>query len=125
MAMHVDNRVSRSLPSVMANLDPMSTLADPSRKKIFELLKRGPMHVALIAQQLPISRPAVSQHLKILKEAGLVLEAREGNRHDYSIDPKGLAAIQRWLDQFWGDALSAFKVEVDTSAASKKRRKRR
>lgn len=83
------------------------------------------MHVGRIAEQLPISRPAVSQHLKVLKEAGLVEEVREGNRHAYSIDPKGLAAMQRWLDQFWGDALSAFKDEAEKPAASRKRRKRR
>lgn len=109
----------------MANIDPLATLADPSRRRIFELLKSGPLHVGRIAEQLPISRPAVSQHLKVLKEAGLVQETREGNRHAYSIDPKGLAAMQRWLDQFWADALSAFKAEAETNATSKKRRKRR
>lgn len=107
----------------MTNLDPIATLADPSRKRIFELLKGGPMHVGRIAEQLPISRPAVSQHLKVLKDAGLVQEAREGNRHAYSIDPNGLAAMQRWLDEFWGDALSAFKAEAERSVAPKKRRK--
>ncbi|NLG77544.1 MAG: winged helix-turn-helix transcriptional regulator [Xanthomonadaceae bacterium] len=109
----------------MANVDPIATLADPSRKRIFELLKSGPLHVGRIAEQLPISRAAVSQHLKVLKEAGLVQEAREGNRNAYSIDPKGLAAVQRWLDQFWEDGLSAFKVEAEATARSKQRRKRR
>lgn len=109
----------------MANEDPIATLADPSRKRIFELLKSGPMHVGRIAEHLPISRPAVSQHLKVLKEAGLVQEAREGNRNAYSIDPRGLAAMQRWIDQFWGDALSAFKDQAETAASAKKRRKRR
>jgi len=109
----------------MANVDPIATLADPSRKRIFELLKSGPLHVGRIAEQLPISRPAVSQHLKVLKEAGLVQEAREGNRNAYSIDPKGLAAVQRWLDQFWEDGLSAFKAEAEATARSKQRRKRR
>lgn len=109
----------------MANEDPIATLADPSRKRIFELLKSGPMHVGRIAEHLPISRPAVSQHLKVLKEAGLVQEAREGNRNAYSIDPRGLAAMQRWIDQFWGDALSAFKDQAETTASAKKRRKRR
>lgn len=109
----------------MTNADPIATLADPSRKRIFELLKRGPMHVGRIAEQLPISRPAVSQHLKVLKEAGLVREAREGNRHAYSIDPHGLEAMQRWLDGFWSDALAAFKAEAETPAATKKRRRSR
>src|SRR5688572_2664137 len=109
----------------MANIDPIATLADPSRKKIFELLKAGPMHVGRIAEQLPISRPAVSQHLKLLKEAGLVQEAREGNRRAYSIDPNGIAKMQRWLDQFWGDALTAFKAEAEEPATSNKRSKRR
>jgi DNA-binding transcriptional ArsR family regulator len=107
----------------MTNHDAITTLADPSRRRIFELLKSGPMHVGRIADQLPISRPAVSQHLKVLKEAGLVQEAREGNRHAYSIDPQGVEALQRWLDQFWGDALSAFQVEAEEM--SKKGRKRR
>jgi DNA-binding transcriptional ArsR family regulator len=108
----------------MTNQDDLiATLADPSRRRIFELLKAGPMYVGRIADQLPISRPAVSQHLKVLKDAGLVQETREGNRHAYGIDPKGLEALQRWLDQFWGDALTAFQVEAES--VSKNRRKRR
>ena len=109
----------------MANADPISTLADPSRRKIFEMLRRGPQHVGRIAEQLPISRPAVSQHLKVLKEAGLVQETQEGNRRAYSIDPQGLVAMQRWLDEFWVDGLSAFKVDAEAHAPSKKRSKRR
>lgn len=66
-----------------------------------------------IARDLPVSRPAVSQHLKVLKEAGLVHDEADGTRHVYSIDPQGLGALRRWLDQFWGDALEAFAAEVE------------
>ena len=66
-----------------------------------------------IAERLPVSRPAVSQHLKVLKEAGLVTDRPEGTRRVYHIDPKGLAAIRRWLDQFWDDALAAFAAEIE------------
>lgn len=74
------------------------------------------MPVGEIARGLPVSRPAVSQHLKVLKGAGLVREEAQGTRHVYSIDPKGLGAIRRWLDQFWDDALSAFASEAERDA---------
>jgi DNA-binding transcriptional ArsR family regulator len=91
-------------------------LADPTRRRVFERLRAGPMPVGEIARGLPVSRPAVSQHLKILKGAGLVREEAQGTRHVYSIDPKGLGAVRRWLDQFWDDALSAFAIEVERDA---------
>ncbi len=77
--------------------------------------------MGLIAKGLPVSRPAVSQHLKILKEAGLVREQAEGTRRVYSIDPKGLGAVRRWLDQFWDEALDAFRNEVEQSSNSEKK----
>ena len=92
----------------------LAALADPTRRKVFERLRSGPKSVGKIAQGLPVSRPAVSQHLKILKEAGLVEEEAQGTRRVYHIDPKGLGALRAWLDQFWDLALDAFRAEVET-----------
>ncbi|MBV9567890.1 MAG: winged helix-turn-helix transcriptional regulator [Hyphomicrobiales bacterium] len=91
----------------------LSALADPTRREVFERLASGSASVGEIASQLPVSRPAVSQHLKVLKEAGLVLDRAEGTRRVYRIDPAGLGAIRAWLDQFWAVALDAFKAEVE------------
>jgi DNA-binding transcriptional ArsR family regulator len=94
----------------------LSALADPTRRLVFERLKSGPQPVSAIARGLPVSRPAVSQHLKALKEAGLVTDRPEGTRRVYSIDPHGLGALRRWLDQFWDEALAAFQAEVERGA---------
>ncbi len=83
------------------------------RRAILERLGRGPQPVGRLAEGLPVSRPAVSQHLKVLKEAGLVQDEAEGTRRIYRIDPAGLGEIRRWLDQFWDDALAAFAAEAD------------
>src|ERR1700719_2610676 len=91
----------------------LTALADPTRRRVFERLRAGPQAVGAIARGMPVSRPAVSQHLKVLKEAGLVTDRPEGTRRVYHIDPKGLAAIRRWLDQFWDDALASFKAEAE------------
>src|ERR1700682_1118261 len=88
-------------------------LADPTRRGVFEQLRSGPLSVGKLAAAMPRSRPAVSQHLKVLKEAGLVRDHAEGTRRVYCIDPKGLAAIRCWLDRFWDDALLAFQNEVE------------
>jgi DNA-binding transcriptional ArsR family regulator len=88
-------------------------LSDPTRRRVFERLRHGGRAVSEIAKGLPVSRPAVSQHLKVLKEAGLVREEREGTRRIYEIDPKGLGQLRRWLDQFWDIALDAFRAEVE------------
>src|SRR5512138_1410510 len=88
-------------------------LADPTRRQVFEHLRKGPRAVGDIAAEMPVSRPAVSQHLKVLKEAGLVADQAEGTRRVYSIDPQGLGALRSWLDQFWYVALDAFKAEVE------------
>jgi DNA-binding transcriptional ArsR family regulator len=88
-------------------------LADPTRRQVFERLAAGPRAVGEIARGLPVSRPAVSQHLKVLKDAGLVKDRAEGTRRVYSIDPHGLGAIRAWLDQFWGSALDAFQHEIE------------
>jgi len=90
-------------------------LADPTRRQVFEHLRGGPRAVGEIAAEMPVSRPAVSQHLKVLKEAGLVDTQAEGTRRVYYIDPQGLGALRGWLDQFWDHALDAFKAEVEKS----------
>ena len=99
----------------MAYDNALAALADPTRRRVFERLKSGPRAVGAIARGLPVSRPAVSQHLKVLKEAGLVADRPEGTRRVYHIDPDGLGALRRWLDQFWDEALAAFAAEVETS----------
>lgn len=78
----------------------LTALADPTRRQLFELLRAGPQSVGALAEKLPVSRPAVSQHLKVLKAAALVTDRAEGTRRVYYIDPKGLAALRRWLDEF-------------------------
>jgi len=91
----------------------LAAIADPTRRRVFERLAAGPRSVGELAEGLPVSRPAVSQHLKVLKDAGLVADRAEGARRVYEIDPHGLGALRAWLDQFWGDALSAFKAEAE------------
>jgi DNA-binding transcriptional ArsR family regulator len=88
-------------------------LGDPTRRRILERLRTGPKPVGVIAAGLSVSRPAVSQHLKILKEAGLVREETRGTRHIYQIDPRGLGPLRAWLDQFWDQALEAFRAETE------------
>jgi DNA-binding transcriptional ArsR family regulator len=91
----------------------LRALADPTRRRVFEELRAGPKPVGTIAAQLPVSRPAVSQHLKVLKEAGLVDDQPEGTRRVYRIDHRGLGALRAWLDQFWDQALAAFQADVE------------
>lgn len=97
----------------MANVQAkLAALSDPTRRSVFESLKDGPRAVGEIAARLPVSRPAVSQHLKVLKEAGLVGDRAQGARRLYHIDPKGLGPMRRWLDEFWTVALEAYAAEV-------------
>jgi DNA-binding transcriptional ArsR family regulator len=97
----------------MANQPAFAALADPTRREVFERLANGPRSVGELAQAMPVSRPAVSQHLKVLKEAGLVSDHPEGARRVYQIDPQGLGQIRAWLDRFWDQALAAFQAEVE------------
>jgi DNA-binding transcriptional ArsR family regulator len=90
---------------------------------VFERLRAGPRAVNAIAASMPVSRPAVSQHLKVLKDAGLVDERSEGVRRIYSVRREGLAELRDWLDSFWGEALDAFKLEAERSYSTKKRSK--
>ncbi len=107
----------------MAYGNALAALADPTRRGLFERLHAGPASVGELAAQLPISRPAVSQHLKTLKLAGLVSDRPDGARRVYTIDPDGLGELRRWLDQFWDDALESFKNEVETAQKNTRRKK--
>jgi DNA-binding transcriptional ArsR family regulator len=92
----------------------LEALGDPTRRTIFERLSRGPSAVGDLAAGLPVTRPAVSQHLRVLKDAGLVTETAHGTRRIYRIDPRGIGAMREWLDTHWLSALDAFKVFADS-----------
>jgi DNA-binding transcriptional ArsR family regulator len=94
--------------------DPLGALGDPTRRLIFEHLARGPRAVGELAAELPVSRPAVSQHLRALKEAGLVVDRAAGTRRIYQVDPSGVAALRGYLDRVWSDALESFRAYMET-----------
>lgn len=102
-------------------VEALASLADPTRRAIFERLAEKPRSVGELAEGLPVTRPAVSQHLKVLKDAGLVTDAAQGTRRIYRIDPHGLGEIRKWLDQFWDRQLDAFAEEIERD--NKKTRK--
>lgn len=87
----------------------LDALGDPTRRAVFERVARGPVAVGELASELPVSRPAVSQHLRVLKDAGLVVDRAEGTRRLYSLSPSGVAELRSWLDGLWSTALAAFK----------------
>ena len=97
-------------------LEPVAALGDPTRLAIFELLAEGPSAVGELANRLPVSRPAVSQHLRVLKEAGLVIDRAQGTRRLYQLDPSGLAEVRAYFDRFWHYALASFKSTVERHA---------
>jgi DNA-binding transcriptional ArsR family regulator len=99
-------------------VDGWTALGDRTRRAIFERLAAGPCAVGEIASRLPVSRPAVSQHLKVLKDAGLVLDRPAGTRRIYQLDPAGIGALRAYLDQFWSRALAAYKVAVEQEEIS-------
>jgi DNA-binding transcriptional ArsR family regulator len=110
----------------MANQNlAFKALADATRREVFERLAAGPKAVGELADELPVSRPAVSQHLKALKEAGLVSERRDGTRRVYQIDPNGLGEVRAWLDRFWDTALAAFQTEVARTARQERRSRKK
>lgn len=109
----------------MAYQMALTALADSTRRQVFEELRDGAKSVGAIAERLPVSRPAVSQHLKVLRDAGLVADRADGTRRVYYIDPHGLAPLRAWLDQFWDQALDAFRAEAERTAPKRKKRKRR
>ena len=91
----------------------LAALADPTRREIFEQIARRPRAVSELAGELPVSRPAVSQHLRVLKGAGLVSDRPAGNRRIYSLDPAGIGALRAYLDGFWNEALASFQAVVE------------
>ena len=94
----------------------MTALGDPTRRAIFERLAERPSAVGELAGELSVSRPAVSQHLKVLKDAGLVLDRAAGTRRIYRVDPEGIGALRAYLDQFWNQSLAAYKQAVEQRA---------
>lgn len=92
-------------------------LAAPTRRALFEKLRAGPMAVNVLAEGLPVSRPAISQHLKILKDAGLVSERREGVKRIYSLDTQGISELRDYFDRFWDEALEAYQRSLEASDA--------
>lgn len=97
----------------MATYEALDALGDPTRRAIFERLAAGPLAVGEIARDLPVSRPAVSQHLKVLKQAGLVSDTQAGNRRLYQVDTRGVAGVRAYFDQFWTHALERFKEAAE------------
>ena len=98
----------------------IQALSDPTRRAVFERLRRGPQPVGRLAAGLPVSRPAVSQHLKVLEGAGLVRARREGTRRIYRIEPGGILELRRYLDRFWDDVLEAFRAEAEREGKRRK-----
>jgi DNA-binding transcriptional ArsR family regulator len=97
----------------MPYAEALAALADPTRRSVFETLREGPRSVGDLARGLPVSRPAVSQHLRVLKDAGLVRERRDGTRNFYSVDGDGLADVREYFETFWDKALAAFKAVAE------------
>jgi DNA-binding transcriptional ArsR family regulator len=102
--------------------NPWDALGDPTRRAIFERIVRSPVAVGELAAEMPISRPAVSQHLRVLKDAGLVRDRAEGTRRVYSVSSVGLTKLRSDLDRFWDHALMAFKDAVERPAGKEKKR---
>ena len=107
----------------MTYQDAFQALADPTRREVFERLRRGPQPVGKLAEGLSVTRPAVSQHLKVLEGAGLVRARRDGTRRIFSVEIRGLEELRRYLDRFWGDALEAFRAEAERDLPSLKGKK--
>ena len=104
-------------------MDPtaqLAALADPTRRKVFELVRSQPRPVGALAATLPISRPAVSQHLKVLAGAGLVAAAMEGTRRIYSVNPSGLEKLRRWIDDQWDQVLDSFAAAAQQQAENQR-----
>jgi DNA-binding transcriptional ArsR family regulator len=102
----------------MAYVHPMDALGDPTRRAIFERLRSGPLPVVELARGVPVSRPAVSQHLRVLKDAGLVRDHAVGTRRLYEVNPEGFGQVRTWIDDFWTDALDAFKRAAEAEGST-------
>jgi DNA-binding transcriptional ArsR family regulator len=103
---------------VITNGHPLDALGDPTRRQVFELLRRGPRSVGDLAAGLPVSRPAVSQHLRVLESAGLVTHRRVGTRHLYELDANGVVELRAWVEGFWDEALARFKAVADSKGGT-------
>ena len=101
------------------NGHPLDALGDPTRRQVFELLREGSRSVGELAAELPVSRPAVSQHLRVLGLAGLVTHRREGTRHLYAVNGNGVAELRTWVEGFWDEALARFKAAAESHEQSK------
>jgi DNA-binding transcriptional ArsR family regulator len=101
--------------------DPFGALGDPNRRAIVELLAAGDRSVSELAGELPISRPAVSRHLRLLKEAGLVADRAEGTRRLYRLDDEGIAAVREYLEQVWGEAAARFRLVAENTSERRER----
>ncbi len=99
----------------------LDALGDPTRRRVFDMLRHGPRAVVELAGELPVSRPAVSQHLRVLKDAGLVTDRADGRRRLYAVDPGGLDALRGYVEGFWDDALAAFATAAATPATPSSR----
>jgi DNA-binding transcriptional ArsR family regulator len=104
----------------MAYAQALQALGDPTRRAVLEELRHGPRAVGEIARELPVSRPAVSQHLRVLKEAGLVTERQNGTRRLYRVEPDALAELREYLETFWEGALANFKAAAEKEERRKK-----
>jgi DNA-binding transcriptional ArsR family regulator len=104
----------------MSYAKALACLGDPTRRQVFERLRAGPLSVGEIARDMPVSRPAVSQHLALLREAGLVIDRPFGTKRVYAIDPRGLSAVRAWFDQFWDQALASVQAEVERRILTEK-----
>ena len=114
--------VSQDLPRVRSTDAALNALGDPTRRAILQRLREGPKPVVEIWKGLPVSRPAVSQHLKVLKDAGLVIDRAQGARHLYAVDPNGLLALRGFLEDFWAEALASFTAAGEKAARSQARK---
>ena len=103
--------------------DPFEALGDPNRRAIVERLSRGPTSVGALAEALPISRPAVSRHLRLLKDAGLVVEEPVGTKRVYRLHEDGVAAVQEYLTRVWGDAIARFTITAENTRPRPTRKK--
>ncbi len=103
-------------------MEAIEALADATRRSVFERLREGPHSVGELASGMPVSRPAVSQHLRVLKSAGLVRDRQAGNRRIYEVAPDGLRALQRYLDDFWAEAMRSYKRAADSQTPERKDR---
>jgi DNA-binding transcriptional ArsR family regulator len=104
---------------VKANEEALDALGDPTRRAIFERLRSGPLAVGELARGLPVSRPAVSQHLRVLKEAGLVTDRAQGTRRLYRVDQRGLAGLRDYFESFWDETLAAFREAAEDAKNGK------